>query len=159
MNVLSRLNIASDSGDWRARRLSNLSDDPFILDGVRLASVEGFIQGIKFPVGDPLRKLAFLSVGMTAKRLSRQADRQSRWVWWNGREYPYGAFVHHKLIERAIRAKFEQNARAMKALLGIGDSKLVHELGHSEGLRTSLPATVFCDILTRIREETSRAVK
>ena len=153
------LNVASDSPDWRAKRLSNFSDDPFILDGENLASVEGFIQGIKFPERHSLRKLAFISVGKEAKRLSRQADPQSRWVWWNGREYPYGTFVHHKLIERAIRAKFEQNQRAMKALLNTGNIKLIHNLGHSEGRRTSLPGKVFCDILTRIREEVLQTIK
>ena len=159
MNVLLLLNIDSDSVDWRARMLSNFSAAFFVLDGLLVASVEGFIQGIKFPEGDPLRKLAFASVGKEAKRFSRKVEPSSQWVWWNGDKIAYGSLQHLILIERAIRAKFEQNSDAMKALLETRSIKLVHELGHPEGRRTSLSSADFCDILTRIREEAFRTTK
>ena len=44
---MSVLNISSKSDDWRASRLSNFSADAFVLDGEKMASVEGFIQGTK----------------------------------------------------------------------------------------------------------------
>ena len=146
------LNIDSKSDDWRARRLSNFSADPFVLDGEKMASVEGFIQGMKFPEGHPTRQQAFHSVGMEAKRLGEKAER--RLVWWKGRAVPYGSSEHHELIEEAIRAKFEQNRAAMEALLATEGMTLTHNLGHPDPPNTSLPATVLCDILTRIREET-----
>lgn len=145
------LNIGSESDDWRAKRLSNFSPDPFVLDGVRLASVEGFIQGTKFPENDPCRKRAFQSVGREAKRFGRDAER--KFVWWQGQTILYGSREHHHLIERAIRAKFEQNLEALKALIATKEMTLTHDLGHPEPPNTSLPAKVFCDILTRIREE------
>lgn len=145
------LNIGSKSDDWRAKRLSNFSADPFILDGVQLASVEGFIQGTKFPENDPRRKQAFQSMGRDAKRFGRDAER--KFVWWQGQTIPYGSPEHHSLIERAIRAKLEENPEALKALIATKDMTLIHDLGHPEFSNTSLPAKVFCDILTRIREE------
>lgn len=145
------LNIGSKSDDWRAKRLSNFSADPFVLDGVRFASVEGFIQGTKFPESDLRRKQAFQSVGREAKRFGKDVKR--KFVWWQGQTIPYGSQEHHRLIERAIRAKFEQNHEALKALIATKDMTLTHDLGHSESPNTSLPAKVFCDILTLIREE------
>jgi len=151
------LNIGSKSDDWRACRLSNFSADAFMLNGERMASVEGFIQGIKFPEGHLARQQAFESVGVGAKRMSKKAER--RFVWWKGRAISYGSSEHHELIERSIRAKFEQNETAMDALLATRGMTITHDLGHSAPPNTSLPAKVFCGILTRIREETLQARK
>ncbi|MEK9158470.1 MAG: hypothetical protein AAB673_00520 [Patescibacteria group bacterium] len=148
---MSVLNISSRSSDWRARRLSNFSADPFVLDGEEMASVEGFIQGTKFPEGHPTRQQAFQTAGVEAKRLGKEAER--KFVWWKGQAIPYGSTEHHQLIERAIRAKFEQNQEAKDALLATKGMTLMHDLGRPEPPNTSLPAAVFCDILTRIREE------
>jgi predicted NAD-dependent protein-ADP-ribosyltransferase YbiA (DUF1768 family) len=145
------LNVGSKSDDWRAVRLSNFSGDPFVLDDEQFASVEGFIQGTKFPDGHPTRQEAFQSVGIKAKRLGNHADRQ--FVWWKGNVLPYGSLEHHKLIERAIRAKYKQNSEAMAALVATKGMTLIHDVGHPDPPNTSLPREVFCDILTRIREE------
>lgn len=147
------LNISSQSDDWRARRLSNFSTDPFVIDDEEIASVEGFIQGTKFPEGHPTRQQAFQAAGVKAKRLGKEVER--KFVWWKGKAITYGSTEHHQLIERAIRAKFEQNPEAKKALLATKGMILTHDLGSPEPPNTSLPATVFCDILTRIREESA----
>lgn len=151
------LNIGSKSDDWRACRLSNFSADAFMLDGERMASAEGFIQGTKFPEGNPIRQQAFQSVGVEAKRFGKKAERE--FVWWKGQAISYGSSEHRELIERAIRAKFEQNESAMDALLATKGMILTHDLGHPDPPNTSLPAKVFCDILTRIREEAFQARK
>ena len=78
-------------------------------------------------------------------------------VWWKGQAIPYGSPEHHQLIERAIRAKFEQNADAMEALLATKELVLTHDLGSPDD--SALPATVFCAILTQIREEAIQARK
>ncbi len=145
------LNIGSRTDDWRAKRLSNFSADPFILDGIKLASVEGFIQGIKFPEGNPRRDKAFSLAGREAKFIGKEA--KTNFVWWQDKSISYGSPEHHDLIERTIRTKFNQNPEAMKALLATKGLTLTHDLGPPENPHTSLPAKVFCDILTRIREE------
>ncbi len=61
--------------DWRGVALSNLTLSPFVLDGVLLASVEGFIQGIKFPPGDARREQAFVASGWAAKKAGQGAVR------------------------------------------------------------------------------------
>lgn len=146
----SVLNVNSASSDWRAYALANFPLFPFLLDGATIASVEGFVQGIKFPEGDPIRELAFLSHSLAAKQCGVDAKRVS--VWWNGRTIPYGSAEHHKQIGRAIRAKFQCNRGAQLALQATRGLKLIHDLG-PESPTTSLPGTVFCRILDELREE------
>ncbi len=159
------LNIGGRSDDWRARRLSNFSTDAFVLDGERMASIEGFIQGIKYPEGHPNRIAAFQSIGFEAKRFGKKFELTralgrlgyGKLVWWKGRAIVYGSPEHHKLIEQAIRAKFDQNQGAMKALLATKGMELTHDFDKPESPTTSLPAKVFCEILTKIREENIQA--
>ncbi len=148
---MEALNIHSRSSDERARKLSNFSVHGFRLDGDALASVEGFIQGIKFPKGHPNRIEAFNSTGMKAKKLGETAERKS--IWWKSYTCAYGSPEHHRLLAVAIRAKFVQNHDAMEALLATEGLALTHDTGEPEPSNTSLPAQIFCDILTNIREE------
>ncbi|HLU20259.1 MAG TPA: hypothetical protein VKZ66_09900 [Pusillimonas sp.] len=145
------LNISITSQDWRGVALSNFLLSPFTLDGILFASIEGFIQGIKFPESDPRRDRAFVLHGWDAKNLGAEADRSG--AYWQGERLEYGSARHHALIERAIRARVAQNAGLAQVLLSTVGSKLVHETGEAESPTTSLPATVFCRILEQVRHE------
>jgi hypothetical protein len=147
---LVTLNVNNASSDWRGHVLANFPAYPFMLDGAVLASVEGFVQGIKFPERHPSRTAAFSSWGDVAKRLGSDAERFS--VWWNGVEVAYGADAHHRLIARAIRAKFAFNEGARLALKATEGLMLQHDIG-PESPSTSLPASVFCRILSELRDE------
>ncbi len=154
------INISSTSTDWRGVALSNFGLSPFVLDGILFASVEGFIQGIKFLEGDPRRAAAFISSGWAAKRLGGTADRSG--AYWGGARLPYGSPDHHRLIERAMRARIEQCLGLQEALRSTADATLIHDTGAgADSPTTSLPASVFCRILTEIRSDliagTSRA--
>jgi len=145
------VNISSTSADWRGLALSNFGLSPFVLDGKLLASVEAFVQGIKFPAGDPRREAAFKSSGWQAKHLGDTADRSG--VYWAGLRLPYGSPDHHRLIERAMRARIWQSKGLQEALKSTADARLIHDTGCAESPTTSLPASVFCRILTDIRAE------
>lgn len=146
------LNVSSTSTDWRGVALSNFPLSPFVLDGALFASVEGFIQGIKFPEGDPRRDQAFLSSAWDAKNLGDQADRSG--AYWAGACISYGSTEHHRLIERAIRARIEQSVGLRTVLASTDGLTLVHDTGHGpDSPTTSLPAAVFCRILTDLRDE------
>lgn len=151
------INVSSGSVDKAAKRLSNFSKDRFVIDGMEMASVEGFVQGIKFPElpkEDTRREITFRLSGFEAKRVGNEAvEFGYEFVWWRGKAIKYGSTSHYELNERAIRAKFEQNPEAMDALLSTKGKKITHELGGVESRTTCLPKAVFCDILTRIREE------
>lgn len=148
---METLNITMGSDDLRARELSGLAIRPYILDGIKLRSVEGLLQGIKFPPGDPRREEAFGAAGLRAKRMGEDAENQ--WVWWNDARYVYGSADNHAIIERAIRASFEQNPMAMFILRSTRGMKLTHDLGVPESPHTSFPTHVFCRVMTELRDE------
>ena len=145
------INIAFTSDDWRGVALSNFSLSPFEMDGVLLASVEGFIQGIKFPPGHPARDQAFLSSAWEAKHCGQGADKQ--FVYWADDQIAFGSADHHRLVERALRTRFAQN-EGLRHLLGTTQGlEIVHQTGDApEAERTSLPAAMFCRILDDIRD-------
>jgi len=146
------LNVSSTSDDWRGVALSNFMLSPFVLDGILLASIEGFIQGIKFPEGDPRREQAFVSSGWDAKRLGEAADRSG--AYWKGERIAYGSDAHHRLIEKAIRARIAQNQGLARVMESTRGQVLTHSTGSEpEPPTTSLPAAVFCRILNEIRNE------
>lgn len=144
------LNVSFVSDDWRGVALSNFCLSPFAMDDVLLASVEGFIQGIKFPEGSPERQQAFTTWEWAAKKAGQGAQRNH--VYWAGQQLLFGSPAHHALVERALRAKFAQNQGICLVLKATGKATLVHVTDEaSEPAITSLPAARFCRILMDIR--------
>jgi len=144
------INIAYTSDDWRGVALSNFSLSPFLLDGVLLASIEGFIQGIKFPEGHPARAQAFASIAWQAKEHGRGADKV--FAYWRGAEIPFGSADHHRLVERALRAKFAQSQGLCHVLRATEGLDITHQTGEGpEPALTSIPAAEFCRIMADIR--------
>lgn len=146
--VGDRVNVTYGSRDKDAKRCSNFAPDPFEFDGVWFASVEGFYVFIILGPGDPDRERARVSVAFGAKKLGKKAER--KYVWWQGERLEFGSSQHHRLLERAIRARFDQNPDAMESLLNLRGYKIMHDTGSPDSL--GLPSAVFCDILTRIRD-------
>lgn len=148
------LNIGSDSS-WLANVLSNFAATSFVIDGIKCASIEGFIQALKFP--NPEMQVHVCSlIGKKAKFKGKKANKrvkQTQKVWWQGQEFGFRSLEHFSLIERALRAKFTQNKRAQKALLATINMTLTHDLGHPKSPHTSLPAREFISMLYKIRQE------
>ncbi len=145
------LNISAVSDDWRGVALSNFVLSPFILEGRLFASVEGFIQGIKFPEQDPRRERAFTLSAWDAKKLGGEAGLEG--VYWRGECLPYGSERHHQLIASAIRARILQSEGLRQALISTQGLVLVHETGAPDSPKTSLPTPVFCRIINELRDE------
>lgn len=152
------INVNSGSKDMTERMLSNLFKCEFFLDGFYFRSVEGLLQGIKFPPEDPRRYRAFSLCGIESKRLSAEAKNEHVWLL-DGKEVPYNSKEHDELLERAIRAEFEQNPHFMNALLLTGNEPIIHEIGRLENPKTSLSKERFCQILTDIRAGTGTGRK
>ena len=129
--------------------MSNFSAHPFVLDGVWCKTVEAFIQGIKFPPDDQRREQIFAMNGLTAWKMRVHA--KNEYVWWDGKQYTYRSPEHAALIKRAIEAKFVQNPTALEALEATRGLTIVHKTGVAESPHTSLPGSVYCQILTNIR--------
>src|SRR5690606_32746201 len=116
------------------------------------ASVEGFIQGLKFPEGDERREQAFHASAWDAKQLGEQADKIT--AYWAGKHMAFGSTEHHQLVGRAVRTRIEQSPGLCQVLMSTKGLVLKHETGHGpEPAITSLPATVFCEVLADLRDE------
>lgn len=158
MSLRDAIIIAYFDGDEDYKILSNFAVTPFKLDGVTYQTVEAFWQCLKVPDSELRAKVAALPDGITAKSVSKLIPSAAQHFEYEGNIYKVGSEAHHKLLERAIRAKVEQNIEVRHALLLSGVRPLKHMLvnkfgGWRSGDSPALPAIVFERILTTIRTE------
>ena len=149
--------------------LSNFAPTPFVMDGERYASVEGFWQMLKYPEGpgderlrDPAvvwpharAEVAALS-GFAAKAAGTAANENMRqlgirWVTYHGRRMEYrenarGEF--YDLIRRAEQAKHDQNPAVAEILKKTGSLTLRPD--HQQG-PDAAPAERYNEIWMEIR--------
>jgi predicted NAD-dependent protein-ADP-ribosyltransferase YbiA (DUF1768 family) len=142
------INVVSTSDDEAVRLIGNFAPTPFVLDGARYASVESFWQGLKFDDPRERRRIASLD-GPEAKRAGSERG-YGEAVEYGGRPCRVGTAEHWNLMERACRAKFQQNAVARDALLATAPRPLVHRVRHDS---RAIPGVVIADIWMRIRED------
>ncbi len=146
------LNVLSRSNEPLGRALSNFAHTPFMLDGVKYASVEAFYQGLKFLDAAKRAEIAPL-YGSYAKSAAKKAPKLGETTYL-GEQIKLGSPQHHALMERAIRAKIEQNPQIRDGLLESQNRQIVHDTGHGLSMRKSnFPDTVFADMLAKIRQD------
>jgi predicted NAD-dependent protein-ADP-ribosyltransferase YbiA (DUF1768 family) len=122
------VDIGSGRG-YPASALSNFAPHPFVLDGVPIASMEGFLQGLKFSNPEMQRHVCSL-VGRAAKAKGRGKNWQRTGkLHWDGREIDRFSDEYQGLLDRAFEALYTTNDSARKALLASGDAVLEHSRG------------------------------
>jgi predicted NAD-dependent protein-ADP-ribosyltransferase YbiA (DUF1768 family) len=157
--------------------LSNFAPTPFMFQGKRYASLEGFWQMMKYPEnpGDPRARFPGIQwpftreqvAQMTAFEAKRAGDVGEKnmqkmgitWVTFEGKRMEYKPIVpgeHYRLIVAATRAKVDQNPEVKKVLLATGD--LILKPDHHQD--TNAPtAWHYFDILMQIRTELQKQRK
>lgn len=139
------------SRSYPAGTLSNFSPHPFVLDGVHCASMEGFLQSLKFKSPEMQEQVCGL-VGLAAKR----AGRKKKWfrtqtLYWRGRELKRDSEEYQNLLNRAYNA-LNGNSSFRKALLATGNSVLKHSIGKIKETETVLTQREFCSRLMHLRD-------
>jgi hypothetical protein len=86
--------------------------------------VESIWQGLKFPDERDRRRVAELD-GPQA-RAEGEKQGYGATICYGGEDIVVGTSAHWRLMEKACRAKFEQNAEARAALLATGERPLTH---------------------------------
>ncbi len=142
------INVTSLSKDPLVAILGNLAPTPFTLDGQRYASVESFWQGLKFE-GDADRQRLALLDGRRAKSEGSAANQPATFAY-AGETIAAGTWRHWGLMERANRAKFEQNEEARAALLATGERPLEHVVRPDS---KTIPGVIMARIWMRIRND------
>ena len=135
-----------------AKRLSNFTARGFIIDGVRCASMEGFLQALKFENIDS-QKITCGFVGFAAKKKGK--GRNKRWqslqkLWWNGVAYDRKSKEYQELLTKAYDA-LSKNPDFRRDLLATQNAVFTHSIGHNDPTKTVLTEREFCKQLTRLR--------
>lgn len=139
------INIVFDTSPERWRPISNLALTPFELDGRSYASVEGFWQGLK--VDNPAERERIAALWGKEAKNAGPREWPPTFVY-EGLTYPSGAHPHWKLMRRACKAKFSQNAEARAALRATGTRPLTHKVRRDS---RTIPGALMADIWMRIR--------
>ena len=145
------MNIGS-GGKWPSCALSNFAPHPFVIDGVECASMEGFLQGLKFKNPEMQTHVCTL-VGKAAKRKGAKKNwKRTQTLWWRGEEIDRHGDEYQALLDRAYCA-LGGNAGFQRALLATGKATLEHSIGRRNPKDTVLTVSEFCQRLYWIRYE------
>lgn len=149
------MDIGSGAG-WPSAALSNFAPHPFVIDGVACASMEGFLQSLKFKEPDMQIEVCKL-VGKAAKFKGKKKKWwRTQTLYWKGVEYKRDSKEYQELLDRAFDALAE-NTSFQKALLATNNATLTHSIGKSKMQETVLTKQEFCSRLMKIREKLQRS--
>ena len=148
---ISIMNIGSKTR-YPANALSNFSPHLFVLDWVKIASMEGWLQSLKFKNLDMQKEVCKL-VGKAAKFRGKKKNWQrDQKLYWQGKAYQRKSQEYQDLLDRAYRAMFEQSESFRRALKASGTAVLTHSIGKSNERETILTEREFCRRLMALRE-------
>ena len=145
------MNIGSGKG-YPSSALSNFAAHPFVIDGVECASMEGFLQSLKFDKSHIQVEVCKL-VGKKAKYRGKgrnKAWKSKQTLWWQGQEFDRHGKEYQQLLDRAYEA-LSQNDGFKRALLASGNAVLTHSIGSTKRPDTVLTESEFCSRLMKIR--------
>lgn len=138
---------------YPSNALSNFSPHPFEFDGVKIASMEGFLQSLKFK-NPEMQKYVCTLVGKAAKFKGKP----KKWwetgiLYWKGKEIDRFSEEYQELLDKAYVALTEQSESFRNALIASGNSVLTHSIGKNDPKRTILTISEFRKRLTNIRSQ------
>jgi hypothetical protein len=146
------MDIGSGSG-YPSSALSNFSPHAFVFDGVPCASMEGFLQSLKFDkphIQVEVCKLVGLAAKFRGKKRNK-AWKSRQTLWWKGVAYDRHGDAYQELLDGAYNAMCAQSDSFRRALVASGKSVLSHSIGWNKEADTVLTEREFCARLTRLR--------
>lgn len=148
---INNMDIGSGTG-YPSAALSNFSPHSFVIDGVECASMEGFLQSLKFQ--DPeMQKHVCTLVGKKAKFKGKKKKWwKTQTLYWKGEEIPRSSERYQELLDDAFTA-LSKNDGFRRALLATQNATLTHNIGKKKESETVLTRTEFTSRLTKIRND------
>ena len=143
------MDIGSGTG-WPSTALSNFAPHAFVIDGVECASMEGFLQSLKFSSPEMQREVCKL-VG----KANKFKGKKKKWfrtqtLYWQGTEIKRDSSEYQELLDRAFN-ELSKNEGFKKALLATGNATLTHSIGKRKQNETVLTIQEFTSRLNRLR--------
>ena len=144
------MDIGSTNG-YPSAALSNFAPHPFIFDGVEIASMEGFLQSLKFK-NPEMQKYVCTLVGRAAKFKGKDKNwyREQK-LYWQGQEFKRDSKEYQILLNKAYNALYQQNEGFRKALEVSKPGILTHSIGKTKENETVLTQSEFCGRLMKLR--------
>lgn len=137
--------------DYPSCALSNFAPHPFVIDDIECASMEGFLQSLKFKSPEIQVHVCTL-VGVKAKFKGKNKKWwQTQTLYWKGVEINRHSKEYQDLLDRAFN-ELAKNSGFRRALLASGTAVLNHSMGKTDESKTVLTTREFCSRLTKIRE-------
>ncbi len=135
--------------------LSNFAAHAFELDGVQIASMEGFLQSLKFEKIS-MQDSVCAEIGLNAKFRGDKYTglwKRHQILWWRGEEYDRHGPDYQALLDRAYEALFWASKSFREALWDTGSAFLVHPMGSTNPRETILTEAEFCTRLMKLRDD------
>lgn len=145
------MDIGSGTG-FPSASLSNFAPHSFIIDGVECASMEGFLQSLKFSNPEMQKEVCKL-VGKAAKFKGKKKKWwRTQTLFWQGQSFKRDSQEYQELLDRAFDA-LSQNSSFQKALLATKGATLTHSIGKTKITETVLTTQEFISRLNRTRNK------
>lgn len=145
------MEVGGNNKQYPGRNLSNFFPHPFTFRGFEVASMEGFLQGLKFKSPE-MQAEVFKLIGFAAKKKGSSKNwQQSQILWFQGNPIPRRSQAYQALLDEAYDAMYEQNAAFRKALEDSHDATLTHSIGRTNESETVLTIREFISRLNKLR--------
>ena len=144
------MDIGSGNG-YPSSALSNFAPHEFDLDGVKCASMEGFLQSLKFSSVEMQEYVCSL-IGIAAKRKGKKKNwRTTQTLYWRSNKIKRDSREYQELLDRAYMALYNNNG-FRKALDASQNAVFTHSIGKTKESETVLTIKEFCSRLTKLRD-------
>ena len=145
------MDIGSGTG-WPSATLSNFAPHPFVIDGVECASMEGFLQSLKFK--EPAMQVEVCKlVGKAAKFKGKKKKWwKTQTLHWNGVEYARDSKEYQELLDRLYQTVYDQNENYRRDIQSCRGVTFTHSIGNNKKSETVLTSQEFCSRLTKLRD-------
>lgn len=143
------MDIKSGCG-YPASSLSNFAPHEFEIDGIKCASMEGFLQALKFQ-NPEMQVYVCTLVGAKAKFKGKGKPwYKTQKLYWQCQEIDRHSKEYQDLLDRAFFA-LAKNEGFRRAILATGDATITHSIGKRKPHETVLTQQEFCSRLMKVR--------
>ncbi len=151
------MDIGSGTG-FPSANLSNFAPHKFVVDGVECASMEGFLQSLKFSSPEMQAEVCKL-VGKAAKFKGKKKKwYRTQTLYWKGNAIKRDSDEYQALLDKAYN-EISKNPGFQKALLATGNSTLTHSVGKRNKSETVLTAQEFISRLYALRNKLQKGIQ
>jgi len=139
--------------------LSNFYPTEFVLDGIKISSMEGFLQSLKIDDLDT-QKLVCQMEGLRAKGFGKKMNKIRKFdfkhLYWNNKRINRESQEYQELLDRAYSARYQHDENFRFALEYTGDRILRHTIGGSDPKRCILTEKEYIQRLTQLRDNNGK---